>query len=274
MAAAGKDDKDDEDHKDTGDDGERRSTAGRRTVDWGHLGAASAEFAEAEASGSAEGLRERKKRQTRQMLTDTATAMFMARGFDAVRVAEIAEACGVSEKTVFNYFPTKESLILDRWATLPTALTSALADPRTPPPSAALSVLADELKALTSWMAQQPDFPEARRLVGRFGELIRSTPSLRAHQSEATERLIADTAAVLATRTGTDPDAPEPLAAAHALLGLWPVQYAALRRHLPTARSPKALADAVAADVSRAARVIEHGLAEWTTGSAAGPALP
>jgi Bacterial regulatory proteins, tetR family len=35
-------------------------------------------------------------------------------GFDAVRVADIAMACGVSEKTVFNYFPTKESLVLDR----------------------------------------------------------------------------------------------------------------------------------------------------------------
>src|ERR1700722_8949182 len=61
-----------------------------------------------------EGLRERKKRLLRQQLTDTATQLFVERGFDAVRVAEIAEACGVSEKTVFNYFPTKESLILDR----------------------------------------------------------------------------------------------------------------------------------------------------------------
>src|SRR6201985_3845257 len=62
----------------------------------------------------AEGLRERKKRLMRQQLSDTATQMFMERGFDAVRVTEIAEACGVSQKTVFNYFPTKESLILDR----------------------------------------------------------------------------------------------------------------------------------------------------------------
>ena len=62
----------------------------------------------------AEGLRERKKRLMRQQLSDTATQMFLERGFDAVRVTEIAEACGVSEKTVFNYFPTKESLILDR----------------------------------------------------------------------------------------------------------------------------------------------------------------
>ena len=51
----------------------------------------------------AEGLRERKKRLMREQLSDTATRMFLERGFDAVRVTEIAEACGVSEKTVFNY---------------------------------------------------------------------------------------------------------------------------------------------------------------------------
>ena len=38
-----------------------------------------------------EGLRERKKRQTRQRISDIATAMFLARGFDAVKVAEIAD---------------------------------------------------------------------------------------------------------------------------------------------------------------------------------------
>ena len=69
--------------------------------------------AETEA-GEDEGLRQRKKRLMRQQLSDTATLMFMERGFDAVRVAEVAEACGVSERTVFNYFPNKESLILDR----------------------------------------------------------------------------------------------------------------------------------------------------------------
>jgi len=63
---------------------------------------------------AAEGLRERKKRLMRQQLSDTATAMFLERGFDEVRVAEIAAACGVSEKTVFNYFPVKEALLMDR----------------------------------------------------------------------------------------------------------------------------------------------------------------
>ena len=61
-----------------------------------------------------EGLRERKKRLMRQLISNTATSMFLERGFEEVRVAEVAAACEVSEKTVYNYFPTKESLLLDR----------------------------------------------------------------------------------------------------------------------------------------------------------------
>jgi Bacterial regulatory proteins, tetR family len=61
-----------------------------------------------------EGLRERKKRFTRQQISDVATALFVVRGFDNVKVSEVAEIVGVSEKTVYNYFPTKESLVFDR----------------------------------------------------------------------------------------------------------------------------------------------------------------
>jgi AcrR family transcriptional regulator len=58
-----------------------------------------------------EGLRERKKRQTRETIAATAMKLFHARGFDAVTVAEVARAADVSEKTVFNHFPTKEDLV-------------------------------------------------------------------------------------------------------------------------------------------------------------------
>src|SRR5215213_9281362 len=60
------------------------------------------------------GLRERKKQQTRQAIADTARRLFSERGFDAVTVAEIARAADVAEKTVFNYFPTKEDLFYSR----------------------------------------------------------------------------------------------------------------------------------------------------------------
>src|SRR5271170_1965465 len=104
------------------------------------------------ASGAAqdEGLRARKKRLMRQQLSDTATQMFMERGFDAVRVAEVAEACGVSEKTVFNYFPNKESLILDRLESTMASLRTGLAEPAARPVEAALQILDDELGAMTS----------------------------------------------------------------------------------------------------------------------------
>src|SRR6516162_10148616 len=101
------------------------------------------------AAGPAEGLRARKKRLMRQQLSDTATRMFLNRGFDAVRVAEVAEACGVSEKTVFNYFPTKESLILDRLETTRASLRTGLADPAVPPVQAALAILDRELDGMT-----------------------------------------------------------------------------------------------------------------------------
>jgi AcrR family transcriptional regulator len=57
-----------------------------------------------------EGLRARKKRAARESIAATARRLFAERGFDAVTVAEVAAAADVSEKTVFNHFPTKEDL--------------------------------------------------------------------------------------------------------------------------------------------------------------------
>jgi len=58
--------------------------------------------------------REHKKRETRQRISDLATEMFCARGFEAVTLDEIAVAANVSKMTVFNYFARKEDLMLDR----------------------------------------------------------------------------------------------------------------------------------------------------------------
>ncbi|QEU91780.1 TetR/AcrR family transcriptional regulator [Streptomyces kanamyceticus] len=61
-----------------------------------------------------EGLRERKKRQTKQRISDIATGLFLEHGFVTVTIAEIADAADVSVNTVYNYFPAKEDLFLDR----------------------------------------------------------------------------------------------------------------------------------------------------------------
>jgi AcrR family transcriptional regulator len=211
----------------------------------------------------AEGLRERKKRLMRQQLSDTATRMFLERGFDAVRVSEIAEACGVSEKTVFNYFPVKEALILDRLDATVAALRTGLADRGVSPVEAALRILDAELGAMTSWLAAQDDPVQAGASIRRFGALIQAAPSLRAHQSDMMDQFVAVAAAALAGRAAMSPDDPEPRIAATALLGLWRVQFQALGKYLDGTRTPAQLHQAVSADVHRAARLIDTGLSSF-----------
>jgi AcrR family transcriptional regulator len=196
----------------------------------------------------------------RQQLSDTATEMFIERGFDAVRVVEVAEACGVSEKTVYNYFPNKESLLLDRWETTMASLQTGLADPDVTAVKAAQQILADELHGLTSWLAAQDDPAAAGALFQRFGTMISATPALRAHQRDMTDQLIAVAAEILAGRAGMNSDDPEPQIAATAVIGLWQIQFQSLRKHLDGTRVPAHLHQVVTDDVERAARLIDTGL--------------
>jgi len=62
------------------------------------------------------GLRERKKQQTYDALSEAAIALFLERGFDEVSVTDIAAAADVSKPTLFKYFPTKQDLVLHRIA--------------------------------------------------------------------------------------------------------------------------------------------------------------
>jgi len=58
--------------------------------------------------------RTRKRLATRQSISDTATRLFLERGFDAVTIDDIAAAADVGRMTVFNHFPRKEDMFFDR----------------------------------------------------------------------------------------------------------------------------------------------------------------
>jgi AcrR family transcriptional regulator len=62
------------------------------------------------------GLRERKKQQTHDALSQVAIDLFLTHGFDQVSVADIAAAANVSKPTLFKYFATKQDLVLHRFA--------------------------------------------------------------------------------------------------------------------------------------------------------------
>src|ERR1700742_2318538 len=58
--------------------------------------------------------RTRKRLATRQSISDTATRLFLEKGFDAVTIDDIAAAADVGRMTVFNHFPRKEDMFFDR----------------------------------------------------------------------------------------------------------------------------------------------------------------
>ena len=57
------------------------------------------------------GLRERKRQQTRQELINAAMRLFEKKGYEQTTVAEIAATAGVSTKTFFNYFTSKDEVL-------------------------------------------------------------------------------------------------------------------------------------------------------------------
>jgi AcrR family transcriptional regulator len=62
------------------------------------------------------GLRARKKLRTREAISEAAISLFLERGFDPVSVNDVAAAAEISKPTLFRYFPTKEDLVLHRFA--------------------------------------------------------------------------------------------------------------------------------------------------------------
>ncbi|MFJ7910672.1 TetR/AcrR family transcriptional regulator [Kitasatospora sp. NPDC096204] len=62
------------------------------------------------------GLRDLKKERTRDAIAEAAASLFLEHGFDRVSVNDIAAAAEISKPTLFRYFPTKEDLVLHRFA--------------------------------------------------------------------------------------------------------------------------------------------------------------
>ncbi|SDJ76869.1 TetR/AcrR family transcriptional regulator [Streptomyces indicus] len=154
----------------------------------------------------AEGLRERKKRETRQRISDIATGLFLEQGFTAVTVADVAEAADVSVNTVYNYFPAKEDLFLDRIDAVKQRLSGFIRG-RAKGESAARAVLRelhDGIEAVSPAYGLNDDFH-------RFMAVIDGAPTLKARLWFLQQEVVENTVATLREETGAAPDDPLPL---------------------------------------------------------------
>ncbi|WP_079071289.1 TetR/AcrR family transcriptional regulator [Streptomyces yokosukanensis] len=145
-------------------------------------------------------LRERKKRATRQRISDIATGLFTERGFEAVTVAEVAREAGVSTMTVFNYFPRKEDLFLDRIPQAVALFVGAVRDRGAgEAPLAALRRLALRL------LDRRHPLGGVGETFSTFGRIVVDSPALRARAREGVEEVERALAAALAEAGAPDP---------------------------------------------------------------------
>ncbi|WP_086828708.1 TetR/AcrR family transcriptional regulator [Allokutzneria sp. NRRL B-24872] len=136
------------------------------------------------------GLRELKKRRTREAISNTAIELFFEHGFDQVSISRIAEEAEVSRRTLFAYFPTKEDLVLHRIADHETETARVVADNPDAPLAALRAHFLDGLERRDP-ITGLCDAPEPVALY----RLLLGTPSLAArmfHFREAGEQAVAD----------------------------------------------------------------------------------
>ena len=72
------------------------------------------------------GLRERKKRETKKRITEKAIALFLKHGIDQTTLDEIATTAGISRRTFFYYFTSKDEILLSVLSGIGELLTDAV----------------------------------------------------------------------------------------------------------------------------------------------------
>src|SRR5262245_35250081 len=176
------------------------------------------------------GLRERKKKQTRELLVDVARKLFSERGFENVSVAEIARVADVSQATVYNYFPTKEDLVYHRLETFESELLQAVRDRRSG--EAVLDAFARFVLEPRGFFVVQ-DEQRADELIA-VTRMIAASPTLVAREEQLFARFTASLAREIAAETRAGEGDIRPQVAAGALIAVHRALIAFVRDRLAT----------------------------------------
>ncbi|WP_125132503.1 TetR family transcriptional regulator [Microbacterium sp. 10M-3C3] len=153
----------------------------------------------------------------RDRLQAAAFDVIRARGFDAVTVAEIAEAAGVTERTFFRHFADKREVLFDGQSTFVTAVAEAVA---------AAPARHDAVAAVRhGFDAAAEMFPDERRPRSRArGAIIAADEGLSEREAQKMRSLAVSIAAALDGRGVPEPEAS---LVARAAVGVFEVAFAA-----------------------------------------------
>jgi AcrR family transcriptional regulator len=193
------------------------------------------------------GLRETKKLATRQQIAEVAMQLFVQRGFDRVTVAEVAAEAGVSEKTVYNYFPTKEDLFFDEVPERARALAEAI---RSRPEGEPIIATLRRLQIAEAARLTSPGFVT-------FARVLEESPALQAKELEIMAVLAHALAGAL-EEEGID--ARDARIAASLLISIHRHFFRAARTQALAGKHGPATARRLRSDLERAYTLLEHGL--------------
>ncbi|MER5570398.1 TetR family transcriptional regulator [Streptomyces goshikiensis] len=167
----------------------------------------------------AAGLRERKKRRTRDALLRAALLLFVSQGYEKTTVDEITDAVDVSQRTFFRYFANKEEVAFAVQDLAESHFVAALrARPDAEGPLEAM-----RNAVLASWDTIGEAIAEVVPvdLYMRTYRLIESTPALLAVHLRRSTELEERISLLIAAREGLDVDAdPRPRVAVAAFSGV------------------------------------------------------
>jgi AcrR family transcriptional regulator len=164
------------------------------------------------AQQAATGLRERKKRETREALARAGLELFAERGYDETTLAEIAEAAGVSTRTIFAYFPSKEDILFSTMQAMLEELARALAE--RPAGTDALSALREFILSSAHGKTE---------LDHKLGRAIACDATLSSHMRARISQVQDVLAAAIADDLGVGPDDLRPQVAAASLTAAFEV---------------------------------------------------
>jgi len=138
--------------------------------------------------------REKHKSRTRQALRQAALELFAAQGFDTTTTEEIAERAGVSVRTFFRYFPTKELvLFFGRYDFVQAFGANLLSRPRS-------SSDFDAMRA--AFIDAGSGFAERRKALLLYERAVASSSTLRGHEQDRQIEDVHTIADAIASRNG------------------------------------------------------------------------